>query len=122
MYVTLKLYAEVAQENAKQGFTLPLQPLIRELSIFSHFWVDNFDVLVDNQSGRRFHEHYPHSGFSINGNGNATNENKSISVPKRKSSSMMSASKPYPSAKKKETPSNFSVRAKMKKSISTALT
>lgn len=44
-------YAEVAQEKAKLGYTLPIQPIIPELLIFSHFWVDNFDVFIDKQSG-----------------------------------------------------------------------
>ena len=44
-------YAEVAQENAKKGLTLPLQPKSPSKTVFTHFWVDNFDVLVDRQAG-----------------------------------------------------------------------
>ena len=108
-------YAEVAQENAKQGFTLPLQPLIRELAIFSHFWVDNFDVLIDSQSG----------GGSINTthmvafqypNENAKNQSKSISVQRRKSRQLFIDDvniNTIPVSKKKEPPNNFAVRAEI---------
>ena len=44
-------YAEVAQENAKKNLTLPLQPKSPSKTVFTHFWVDNFDVLVDRQGG-----------------------------------------------------------------------
>ena len=43
-------YAEVAQQNAKNECILPLQPQSTE-TVFTHFWVDNFDVLVDRQAG-----------------------------------------------------------------------
>lgn len=108
-------YAEVAQENAKQRFALPLQSLIRELAIFSHFWVDNFDVLIDSQS----------VGGSINTthmvafqypNENSTNQNKSITVQRRKSRQLFIEDvniNTIPVNKKKKPPSNFAVRAEI---------
>jgi len=108
-------YAEAAQEKAKQGFTLPLQPIIRELSIFSHFWVDNFDVLIDKQSG----------GGSINTthmvafqyqNENASTQTIKVSVPRKQSRQLFIEDiniNTVPVNKKKEPPSTFADRAEI---------
>ena len=77
-------YAEVAQEKAKLGFTLPIQPIIRELAIFSHFWVDNFDVLVDKQSGGGS-INTTHMVTFQNPSKNGTNQAYKTFVPRRKS-------------------------------------
>ena len=44
-------FAEVAQESANNESMLPLQPKTPEDIVFTHFWVDNLDVLVDKQVG-----------------------------------------------------------------------
>ena len=43
--------AEVALLLSKEQNTLPLQPESPEYTVFTHFWVDNFDVLVDRPIG-----------------------------------------------------------------------
>ena len=106
-------YAEAAKEKAKLGFTLPLQPILRELAIFSHFWVDNFDVLIDKQSG----------GGSINTthmvafqrpNQNAIKRTTKVSVPRKKSRKLFIEDvsiETAPINKKREPPTTFSERA-----------
>ena len=108
-------YAEVAQEKAKLGFTLPIQPILRELAIFSHFWVDNFDVLIDKQSG----------GGSINTthivafqkpNKNGTKLARKLSVPRRKSRQLFMEDiniDTLPVNKKQEPPSTFAERSEI---------
>ena len=45
-------YTEVAQENAKEGLTLPLSPKCPNKTVFTHFWADNIHVYVGEQAGR----------------------------------------------------------------------
>lgn len=108
-------YAEVAQEKAKQGFTLPLQPIFPFIPVFSHFWVDNFDVLVDKQCG----------GGSINTthmvafqypNENAEIRSINLSVPRKKSRQLFIEDinvQTIPVNKKKEPPTTFAITAEI---------
>ena len=48
MFEVETVYVEVAQENAKEGLTLPLQLKYPNKTVFTHFWVDKFDDLVDS--------------------------------------------------------------------------
>ena len=44
--------AELVQEEAATSSILPLQPKDHQL-VYTHFWVDHFDIKVDNQVGGR---------------------------------------------------------------------
>ena len=43
--------AELAQKQLSNKTSLPLQPISSDNFVYTHFWVDNFDVLVDKQTG-----------------------------------------------------------------------
>lgn len=76
-------YAEVSQEKAKYGCMLPIQPIHPELVIFSHFWVDNFDVLIDKQSGGGS-INTTHMVAFQNPSQNGVKYDQTFAVPKRK--------------------------------------
>ena len=44
--------AEIVQEEASSKSVLPFHPIAAE-SIWTHFWVDNFDIKVDKEVGER---------------------------------------------------------------------
>ena len=44
--------AEIVQEEASSKSVLPFHPIAAE-SIWTHFWVDNFDIKVDKEVGKR---------------------------------------------------------------------
>ena len=44
--------AEIVQEEASSKCVLPFHPIAAEF-IWPHFWVDNFDIKVDKEVGKR---------------------------------------------------------------------
>ena len=104
-------YAEAAQEKAKLGFTLPIQPILRELAIFSHFWVDNFDVLIDKQSGGGS-INTTHMVAFQNPSENGTLKTRRMSLPRKKSRQLFIEDiniETFPVDKKKEPPYQISL-------------
>ena len=75
--------AEVAQENLQKGTFLPVQPVSEDKFVFSHFWVDNFDVLIDKQVGGGS-VHTTHLVAFQEKSDDCVLVNNQISVPRRK--------------------------------------
>lgn len=76
--------AEMAQKQSLNGVALPLQPQSPDNFVYTHFWVDNFDVLVDKQFGGGS-VHTTHLvAFQEKANGTILSNDK-ISIPRRKS-------------------------------------
>ena len=76
--------AECALEAPKSNNILALKPILPDQTVFTHFWVDNFDIKVDRIGGggsinttylMAFQEHQSHSQPNIN----------TITVPRKKS-------------------------------------
>ena len=104
-------YAEVAQEKGKGELTLPLQPLTPENMVFTHFWVDNFDMFVDKQGGGGS-VHTTHLVAYQVPNSGAVQNNQQITVQRRKSRHLLIDDGnicPIPVDKKKNPPSTFSI-------------
>lgn len=47
----LSAYAESTIEQSKMSSILPLKPPTSEETVFTHFWVDNFDIQTDTKLG-----------------------------------------------------------------------
>ena len=76
--------AECALEAPKSNNILALKPILLDQTVFTHFWVDNFDIKVDRIGGggsinttylMAFQEHQSHCQPNIN----------TITVPRKKS-------------------------------------
>jgi hypothetical protein len=104
-------YAEVSQESARRGSALPLQPKTPENRVFTHFWVDNFDVLVDRQIGGGS-VHTTHLVAYQTPNPDSVERRQTMSIERRKCRRLHIEDiniATIPIEKKKNPPSTFSV-------------